>query len=326
MKRFLLRAAVVALAISIGLYLANTSLLGPAMTGKPTLLAHRGLAQTFPSEGVENDTCTASRMRPPEHPYLENTIASMHAAFAAGADIVEFDVHPTTDGKFAVFHDWTIDCRTNGKGVTREKSLAELKALDIGYGYTADGGKTYPFRGTGVGLMPSLDEVLTAFPDKRFLVHVKSRDAEEGKKLAARLSELPEGDRARLMVYGDDTPLAALRETLPEVRMMGRGTFLRCLTRYIGLGWSSYVPADCRGTMLLVPANYAGILWGWPNRFLSRMRAAGTDVFLIGPYTGGEFTTGIDTATDVGLLPGGYDGGIWTNRIHAIAPLVAGRD
>ena len=108
--------------------------------------------------------------------YLENTIASIEAAFAAGADIVEFDVHPTTDGHFAVFHDWTVDCRTEGHGVTREHTLAELKALDIGYGYTADGGKTFPFRGKGVGLMPSLDEVLAAFPMRRLLINVKSND------------------------------------------------------------------------------------------------------------------------------------------------------
>jgi len=125
-----------------------------------TLVAHRGLAQTYHREDLDNETCTATRIYPPQHPYLENTIASMQAAFDAGADIVEFDVHPTTDGAFAVFHDWTVDCRTQGKGVTRTHTLAELKALDIGYGYTADGGKTFPFRGRGVGLMPSLDEVL----------------------------------------------------------------------------------------------------------------------------------------------------------------------
>ena len=48
----------------------------------------------------------------------------MEAAFGAGADIVEFDVHPTTDGAFVVFHDWTVDCRTNGNGVTRSHTLA----------------------------------------------------------------------------------------------------------------------------------------------------------------------------------------------------------
>ena len=92
----------------------------------------------------------------------------MEAAFAAGADVVEFDVHPTTDGKFAVFHDWTARLPHRGQGRHARASLAELKALDIGYGYTADGGKTFPFRGKGVGLMPSLDEVLATFPDRGF--------------------------------------------------------------------------------------------------------------------------------------------------------------
>ncbi len=27
--------------------------------------------------------------------------------------------------------------------------MSELKTLDIGYGYTADGGKSFPFRGQG---------------------------------------------------------------------------------------------------------------------------------------------------------------------------------
>ena len=99
-------------------------------------------------------------MLPPEHPYLENTIDGFRAAFSDGADIIEFDVQPTTDGQFVVFHDWTLDCRTNGSGVTREHALAELRPLDLGYGYTADGGKTFPFRGKGVGLMPTLDQVL----------------------------------------------------------------------------------------------------------------------------------------------------------------------
>lgn len=99
------------------------------------------MAQRFDERDLKNDTCTAARMLPPTHDYLENTLRSMRASFEAGADVVELDVHPTTDGEFAVFHDWTIDCRTDGHGVTREQSMAKLKTLDIGYGYTADGGK-----------------------------------------------------------------------------------------------------------------------------------------------------------------------------------------
>lgn len=322
----LLRALLTLIALfAVVTFALNTNLLAPPMQGKPTLLAHRGVHQTFPPDGVESDTCTATRIRPPEHAFLENTIASMQAAFAAGADIVELDVHPTADGHFVVFHDWTLDCRTNGTGVTREKTLAELKALDVGYGYTADGGASYPFRGTGVGLMPTLDEVLGAFPDKRFLIHIKSRDPDEGRMLASRLAKLPKDARANLAVYGRDVPVAAVRDALPDVRTMARGSFLRCALRYIGIGWSGYVPAACRNTLVLVPANYAGVLWGWPNRFLARMREAGTEVYLLGPYAGGDFSTGVDTALDVGQIPIGYSGGIWTNRIQAIAPLLTGR-
>ena len=153
-------AAIVVFAAAI--YVNNTNHLAAHRDGKPVLLAHRGIAQRFDERELKNDTCTAARMLPPSHEYLENTISSMRAGFAAGADVVELDVHPTTDGEFAVFHDWTLDCRTDGQGVTREHSMAYLKKLDIGYGYTADGGKTFPFRGKGIGLMPTLGEVLAS--------------------------------------------------------------------------------------------------------------------------------------------------------------------
>lgn len=101
---------------AVGIWLNNTSLLSSRPAGKPEILAHRGLAQDYLRAGMTGQTCTASHMLPPRHGYLENTIPSMEAAFALGADALELDVHPTTDGKFAVFHDWTLDCRTEGKG------------------------------------------------------------------------------------------------------------------------------------------------------------------------------------------------------------------
>lgn len=285
------------------------------------LLAHRGLAQTYHREGLTNDTCTATRIYPPEHPYLENTIPSMQAAFAAGADIVEFDVHPTTDGAFAVFHDWTVDCRTEGKGVTRKHTLAELKALDIGYGYTADGGKTFPFRGKGVGLMPSLDEVLAAFPDKRFLINVKSRDPNEGRALAERLLQLPAEQRARLMAYGGDDPMRELNARIPAMPTTSRQKVMACGTRYLAVGWSGHVPEACRNTIMLVPVNAGWLLWGWPNLFFERMERAGSRVFITGPYGPGEIgTSGIDSDADVARLPEGFSGGIWTNRIDRVGP------
>ncbi|WBL82053.1 glycerophosphodiester phosphodiesterase [Bradyrhizobium xenonodulans] len=307
------------LSVAVGIYLNNTSLLAPHRDGKPVLLAHRGIAQRFDERDVKNDTCTAARMLPPTHDYLENTLRSMRAGFEAGADIVELDVHPTTDGEFVVFHDWTVDCRTDGQGVTREQSMAKLKMLDIGYGYTADGGKTFPFRGKGIGMMPTLSEVFAAFPDRQLLINVKSRDANEGEKLAAVLTALPAERRRMIMVYGGDEPIDAIRRLTPDVRTTSRAAIRSCLIRYIGYGWTGLVPASCRNAMVLVPINAAPWLWGWPDRFLNRMADANSAVFVLGPYSGGEFSTGIDTSELFARLPRGYSGGIWTNEIAAIA-------
>jgi glycerophosphoryl diester phosphodiesterase len=322
------RIAVSALAI-VGALVAfmvanNTNLVAKRVPGEPTLLAHRGIAQRFDTTDVRADTCTAARMLPSTHDLLENTIASMRAAFETGADVVELDVHPTTDGRFAVFHDWTLDCRSDGTGVTRERSMAELKRLDIGYGYTADGGQTFPFRGKGVGLMPSLDEVLAAFPGRRFLINVKSNDPREGELLAARLAELAPSERDRLMVYGGDQPIAVLHARLPALRTLSRASIKQCLLAYVGYGWTGYVPSACRGALIFVPINVAPWLWGWPDRFLDRMEGAGSRVFVLGDYRGG-WSTGIDTPQDLARLPAGYSGGIWTDEIETVAPLVKPR-
>jgi len=313
--------AAIMIAVAAGVSINNTSLLAPHPGGKPVLLAHRGIAQRFDERDLKNDTCTAARMLPPAHDYLENTLRSMHASFAAGADIVELDVHPTTDGEFAVFHDWTLDCRTDGLGVTRAQSMAKLKTLDIGYGYTADGGKTFPFRGKGVGMMPTLSEVFAAFPDKQLLINVKSRDPDEGEKLAGVLATLPAGRRSTIMVYGGDEPIDVIRRLVPDVRTISRAAIRSCLARYIGYGWTGLVPKACRNAMVLVPINVTPWLWGWPDRFLARMNGVNSAVFVLGPYSGGGFSTGVDTAELLALLPQSYSGGIWTNEIETVARL-----
>jgi len=300
-------------------YLNNTNLFGKKSGDAPFLLAHRGLAQTFSMEGIEGDTCTAERIHEPEHPYLENTIPSMEAAFKAGADMVEFDIKPTKDGQFAVFHDWTLECRTNVEGTTKDYTMEELKKIDIGYGYTADNGRTYPFRGKGVGLMPSMDEVLTHFPEGSFLIHIKSDDPGEGVQLAQYLSKLPEKRLSQLTVYGGDKPIAALKENLPGVRVMSKETLKSCLLPYIAAGWTGYVPSACKQTQLHIPETYAPWLWGWPDKFLNRMKNADTRVILVAGN--GRWSEGFDKVEDTKRLPSNYTGGIWTNRIDRIAPL-----
>ena len=303
------------------LFLNNGPLFVKERNRKPFLLANGGLSQAYSSVGLTNQTCTAARMLPPTHPYLENTIASMKAAFQLDADIVEFDIQPTKDGQFAVFHDMTLDCRTNGTGSPSDYTLAQLQKLDIGYGYTADGGKTFPFRGKGIGLMPSLDEVLNIFPDRQLLIDMKSNNPQEGIQLARVLSALPQNRQKLLTVEGGDKPIDALRQRLPQMRVMSEAIIERCILQYIALGWSGYVPSACQHIELLLPDKFAPWLWGWPNRFLDRMDGSDTRVVLEKGNGSEEFSSGFDSPADLKRLPPSYTGGIWTNRIDQIAPM-----
>jgi glycerophosphoryl diester phosphodiesterase len=317
MKRRRIIVAVALLAV-ICLYLANASWLASPPGARPVLLAHRGVHQRYSRRGLSPDTCTAARIERPTHPYLENTIDSIAAAFDHGADIVELDVHPTTDEHFVVFHDWRLECRTDGRGVTREQTLAYLKSLDVGHGYTADGGRTYPFRGSGVGKMPTLTEVLDRFPDRRLLINIKSDDPVEADLLAARLRARPGRQRRRLAVYGGRRPTERLLRLLPDLRGFTRSSLRSCLSRYVALGWSGRVPGACRDTLLLVPSNVAPYLWGWPARFVERMASHGTEVLAVGPYGGS--LAGIDDVASLRRIREYPGVGVWTDRIELIGP------
>ena len=76
----------------------------------------------------------------------------------------------------------------------------------------------------------------------------------------------------------------------------------------------------------MVPANYVHWMWGWPNRFLQRMEAAGSRVFVIGDYHGEGHSQGFDDPERLKSFPADFSGGIWTDRIDLIGPAVdAGR-
>lgn len=301
------------------IYLNNTSIFVKSHDLKPFLLAHRGLAQTFSMEGITGETNTAGRIYPPEHPFLENTIPSMAAAFQAGAKMVEFDVQMTKDLQLAVFHDPILDYRTNGKGSIRDYTMGELKKFDIGYGYTADAGKTYPFRGKGVGLMPTLEEVLARFPEGSFLIHIKSNDLFEGLLLARYLQKLPQTRLNQLAAYGGDAPITTLKAVIPGLRVMSKATMKKALLSYMLVGWTGYVPASMKNVYFHLPEKYARFLWGWPHRFTQRMQDAGSIFVLVAGD--GEWSEGFDTVESLKQLPKNYTGGIWTNRIDRIGPL-----
>ena len=72
------------------------------------------------------------RGNPAENP--ENTMRSFRSAIAAGCDLIECDVHLSSDGRLVVIHDHSLDRTTNGIGLVRDYTAAELRKLDAGEG------------------------------------------------------------------------------------------------------------------------------------------------------------------------------------------------
>lgn len=139
----------------------------PYLSGAPLLIAHRGGAALAP----------------------ENTLPAFRQAVAWwGADILEIDVRPTADGEVVVLHDARVDRTTDGAGPVAALTLDQIGELDGGYRFTLDGGRSHPYRGTGVGI-PTLRAVLEAFPGQRVNVEIKdSRAAARACEVVAELA------------------------------------------------------------------------------------------------------------------------------------------
>ncbi len=314
-KRRRVEILVILAVLIISVWVNNTTIF-TAQSGQMKFIAHRGLAQNFDISKVEWDTNTASIIYEPEHPYLENTLESMQAAYEYGADVVEFDIQLTKDGKIACFHDYTLEYRTDGTGEISDYTMDELKLLDVGYGYTADGGKTYPFRGQGVGLMPSIEEVFNEFPDKDLLIHIKPDNIEIGQVLWFYLSEMSQERLAKITVYGSDKAIGYLKDRYPKLRAMNRKIMVKAFLVYEAIGWTGYMPEAVHNTEFHLPLRYARFLWGWPEKFIKRMEAVNTRVIVVDGD--GKWSEGFDSPKDLKKLPKGYSGYVWTNRIDKV--------
>ena len=95
----------------------------------------------------------------------ENTMAAFRKAVDLGADGLELDVHLSRDGRLVVIHDEQLNRTTNGRGLVKDHTLAELRELDAGSWFSPE------FAGER---LPALEEVLAEFPGLHINIDVKS--------------------------------------------------------------------------------------------------------------------------------------------------------
>lgn len=99
---------------------------------QPYIMAHRGNSELCP----------------------ENTLPAFEQALQDGCDIIETDVHVSTDGVIMCIHDATVDRTTNGQGLVREMTLAQLQQLSAGYGYADYQAATIPTLSSLLNILP----------------------------------------------------------------------------------------------------------------------------------------------------------------------------
>lgn len=119
----------------------------------PRLYGHRGSAAHFP----------------------ENTLPSFEASLASGSPYLELDVWATRDGHVVVHHDESALRLCDVDVRIRDCTLSELRELDAGFTFTADGGRSFPFRGRGITI-PTLEELFSACPGALFNIEVKQEN------------------------------------------------------------------------------------------------------------------------------------------------------
>jgi glycerophosphoryl diester phosphodiesterase len=100
-----------------------------------------------------------------------NTIIAFDQAYKMGVDVLEFDIHMTSDGYLVAIHDATVDRTTNGSGRVDSYTLSDLQKLDAGYFFKDLNGE-FSYRGKGA-YIPSVEEIFERYPDIRMNIEIK---------------------------------------------------------------------------------------------------------------------------------------------------------
>lgn len=165
----------------------------------------------------------------------ENTLESFQQARSLGVDAIEFDVRRTRDGEIVVFHDATVTRTTGASGAVAEMTLAELRTLDAGATFTADGGKHFPYRDRGIGVS-TLEEVLLALPDVPVLIEIKVAEASRGTR--AVIERLGAEERCIVASFASE-PMRAFEGSRIATGSCTRDIARRCLPALLGKRYAS---------------------------------------------------------------------------------------
>lgn len=300
----------------LALTFVNASWLADMPKGPLRLIANGGISQQYTAAGATSP-CPAQAIQPPIHDFLADTVRSVQIARRMGADLVTLDVARTADNALVVYPDATLDCRSNGKGAVSAQPLAAVQALDPGYGYTADGGKTFPLRGDARNRIPRLEEVIESDPRARNFYRFVADDAEAAKALVAAFKAMGRDPVAAGDGFsGGPAAVAVIRAAWPGAWAYDPAQAAACASSYRMTGWTSMLPAACKGGTMLAPLDATFTLWGWPNLTINRMTAGGGQVVATLTSAG----AGLRHARDLRSIPITFRGYVMVDDYWTVGP------
>lgn len=143
---------------------------------------------------------------------MENSLSCLSKGIATGADMVEIDIHLTSDNQIVVCHDRTVNRTTDGKGKIAEMTFDEVRKLHLKDAEGKPSDET----------LPTLAEVLELCKGRcGILLEIKKKKGlYEGIEQLA-YNEVKAHDMADQVVFQsfDDDVLVKLHEIDPSLRL-----------------------------------------------------------------------------------------------------------
>ncbi len=149
-----------------------------------------------------------------------NTLFAFEHAAELGVDVLEMDIHMTKDGIIVISHDKTVDRLTDGEGLIKEKTLAEIQSFDAAYDWSPlDDGAEFPYRGQGITI-PTLDSVFERFPDYRMNIEIKQAEPSIAQPFCDLIRKHDMENKVLIASFNDDA-LVEFREICPGIATSG---------------------------------------------------------------------------------------------------------
>lgn len=221
--------------------------------------------------------------------YFENTIPAIKEAFRLGANRIEIDLRMTKDKEIILYHDADLYCRTGHKAHVSQVTLNQLKNLDVGNNLKFLNIPHNPLKNKGIGLIPTLKDVLRAFPHKKFFLNPKVSSLEFRHRLNQIFEEVCLKEKKcnlnDFSMWGPWINWHSLKSRFPDFGERFTNAFAgnSCEIAYQMWGWSGYFPEQCKNLNMVYSIERINTwnTWGWPTELIQRFHKNQSKIYLI---------------------------------------------